>query len=223
MTHEDHALCFPCRGASLYGVLSLPARPGSYGLLIVVGGPQYRIGSHRQFVLLARAFAAAGYPVFRFDYRGMGDSEGDMRGFAEIDQDMQAAIGQFLAAAPSVQQIVVLGLCDGATAAMLYAHQDRRVSGLVLINPWAHTEAGEAKARLKHYYRARLFAPELWRKITSGNFDYRRAARSLFRSVHDALLPANAGGSQPSLPDRLHRACTLFQGEVLLILCGNDL
>lgn len=54
------------------------------GLLMVVGGPQYRVGSHRQFVLLARDLAAAGIPVFPFDYRGMGDSTGQARDFEGI-------------------------------------------------------------------------------------------------------------------------------------------
>ena len=44
----------------------------SRGMLIVVGGPQYRAGSHRQFTLLARDVAATGVPTMRFDYRGMG-------------------------------------------------------------------------------------------------------------------------------------------------------
>ena len=59
----------------------------------MVGGPQYRVGSHRQFTLMARAFAAAGYPVLRFDYRGIGDSEGESRGFErnEIIKNPQTA------------------------------------------------------------------------------------------------------------------------------------
>ena len=44
--------------ARMAGILSLPDAPGPRGVLIVTGGPQYRIGSHRQFVLLARAQAA---------------------------------------------------------------------------------------------------------------------------------------------------------------------
>ena len=44
-------------------------------MVIVVGGPQYRAGSHRQFTLLARHIAAAGYPVLRFDARGCPELE----------------------------------------------------------------------------------------------------------------------------------------------------
>ena len=46
---EERALSFACRGAWLYGILSLPqaASAPARGVLIVVGGPQYRAGSHR--------------------------------------------------------------------------------------------------------------------------------------------------------------------------------
>src|SRR5262245_37346209 len=54
---EDIAVQFDCEGQRLFGILSQPASPGRRGVLIVVGGPQYRAGSHRQFTLLARDLA----------------------------------------------------------------------------------------------------------------------------------------------------------------------
>ncbi len=77
MNFEERALSFSCHDSWLYGILSLPEKVISRGVLIVVGGPQYRVGSHRQFMLLARYLAAHGVPVMRFDCRGKGDSEGD--------------------------------------------------------------------------------------------------------------------------------------------------
>ena len=46
-------------------------------LMMVAGGPQYRIGGHRQLVLWARKFSSQGFPVMRFDFSGMGDSYGE--------------------------------------------------------------------------------------------------------------------------------------------------
>lgn len=67
-------------GFDMLGILTLPA-PGMpmrrIGVVVVVGGAQYRVGSHRQFVRLARRLAAAGHPVLRFDLPGMGDSPGE--------------------------------------------------------------------------------------------------------------------------------------------------
>ena len=71
----------PCAGEELVGVLTLPEEPVHIGVVVIVGGPQYRVGSHRQFVLLARHLAEQGIPTLRFDCRGMGDSSGDQRSF----------------------------------------------------------------------------------------------------------------------------------------------
>jgi dienelactone hydrolase len=62
MNYSESALTFNCADA-LGGVLARPEQPTRRGV-IVVGGPQYRVGSHRQFLQLARALAAEG--VFRF-------------------------------------------------------------------------------------------------------------------------------------------------------------
>src|SRR5690349_24048098 len=56
----------------------------SRGVLLVVGGPQYRVGSHRQFALLCRRLAGRGVPALRFDYRGMGDADGAARTFESV-------------------------------------------------------------------------------------------------------------------------------------------
>jgi exosortase A-associated hydrolase 1 len=231
---EERGVSFACEGCWLYGVLSLPSplAPGvRRGVVLVVGGPQYRVGSHRQFTLLARALAQQGVPVLRFDYRGMGDSEGEMRDFLDVDADLRAAIDAFTAQVPSVQEVVLWGLCDAATAAMLYAHQDKRVAGLVLLNPWARTEEGVARAYLKHYYLSRLLQPGLWRKIARGQFDYRGAVRSFWALAGDAVrrkpaeseAPAAAASAAPSLPERMLNGFSRFHGQTLVIISGADL
>ncbi|MFP5392976.1 MAG: hydrolase 1, exosortase A system-associated, partial [Gammaproteobacteria bacterium] len=204
---NQRALRFRCQDDWLTGVVHLPAAPAVRGVLIVVGGPQYRAGSHRQFTLLARALAQEGIPVMRFDVRGMGDSEGEPRDFTDLQDDLRAAIDAFQAAA-AVQDVVLWGLCDGASAAMLYAAGDARVRGLALLNPWARTESGAARATLKHYYASRLLQPGLWRKIASGQFDVRTALGSLLSLLRSARAPTRAAAQ--SLPDRLRVAVLLY-------------
>ena len=91
-------LSFTCEGAALGG--SLDEAGGSTGLLIVTGGSQARIGSHRMFERLAASVAGAGYPCFRFDRRGVGDSEGEDPGYRESGPDLAAAVRAFRAASP---------------------------------------------------------------------------------------------------------------------------
>lgn len=170
MKHTERAFLFPCAGETLPGIVSLPDQgtPPEVGLLIVVGGPQYRVGSHRLFVKLARHAASQGLAAMRFDYRGMGDATGEMRTFEHIDDDLAAAMGAFRQQVPSLKRIVLWGLCDGASAACMYAARDPHVQGLILLNPWVHTTEGAAETKLRHYYLQRLFSAALWRKLLSG-------------------------------------------------------
>jgi exosortase A-associated hydrolase 1 len=229
MRFEEKALTFACDDAWLYGVASVPETPARRGVLIVVGGPQYRAGSHRQFVLLARQLAASGVPVLRFDYRGMGDSEGDPRDFASVGDDLQAALNEFFAAVPGMADVALWGLCDGASAPLCQPALDPRVTGLILLNPWARTELNIAKTTLKRYYRARLLEAELWRKILQGQFSYARAGQSFAALVGAAFRrdraarPAGDANASPPLPERMCAGLERFSGKVLLIVSGADL
>jgi exosortase A-associated hydrolase 1 len=233
MNFEDQAICFECGKDLLYGVLSMPEKFGSRGVLILVGGGQYRVGSHRQFTLLARYLASNGIPVMRFDFSGMGDSEGERRAFDQVDDEISCALDHFAERVPGMTDAVIWGLCDAASAALFYAHQDARVKGLVLLNPWVRTEAGIAKAYLRHYYLSRIFDSEMWRKVLRGRFDAIRAGRSLWTMLRTVFnrgssrkffwgVTPSDGATMP-LPDRMLDAYMQFSGQVLLILSGNDL
>ncbi|MGF6271999.1 exosortase A-associated hydrolase 1 [Massilia sp. UYP11] len=227
---EERALAFGCGGERLYGILSLPGQAASAtrGVLVVVGGPQYRAGSHRQFTLLARELARDGVPVLRFDYRGMGDSEGAARPFDDVDDDLRAAIDAFMAAVPGLREVVLWGLCDAASAIGIYAARDARVAGLVLLNPWVRTEDGLARATLRHYYRARLKDPAFWKQLLRGGLDWRRSLASLLallRKARGKPMPAAAAGAPAttSLPERMRAGLQDFRGRVLLVIAGADL
>lgn len=234
MIFDEQAVRFSCDGLDLYGIASVPASPAHRGVVILVGGPQYRVGSHRQFTLLSRDLAASGIPTFRFDYRGMGDSEGLIRTFEDVNEDLRAALDAFAEAVPTVTEFVIWGLCDAASAASFYAYRDPRVCGLVLINPWVRTEQGIAKTYLKHYYVRRLLAPEFWTKVVKGRFDYREAGRSLFENLgrvfsgnrqvdNSPLADKSAPPSPRPLPERMLDGLSKFTGRILVILSENDL
>ena len=218
-------------GDRLVAVMSLavdvPA--AACGVVIVVGGPQYRVGSHRQFVLLARALAAAGIPTLRFDYRGMGDSDGRPRSFEEIDDDIAAAITEICNRA-RVSHVVLWGLCDGATASLMYAHRDKRVAGIVAVNPWARTVKGQAKVQLRHYYADRFLQREFWRKLARGQLDLLSSAKS----IRNAFLAAFRGTARPktdlrdesdagrSYLERMDDGWSTLGRPVLFVLSGRD-
>lgn len=152
MSAAERPVVFECKGDRLLGVISLPDKPCSTGVVIVVGGPQYRAGSNRHFVAMARALADAGVAALRFDYRGMEDSDGHIREFGEIQSDVASAVHCLADEVPEIREVILWGLCDGASAALLSAHVDPRVRGLVMLNPWIRTDALQAVTLLRHYY-----------------------------------------------------------------------
>ena len=48
MNHTEVATRLACGEHMLVGVLALPEAPTDTGVVVVMGGPQYRAGSHRQ-------------------------------------------------------------------------------------------------------------------------------------------------------------------------------
>ena len=217
--YTEKAFTFQCAGDALTGIVSSPDKPASRGVLIIVGGPQYRAGSHRQFVLLARDLASHGIPCMRFDCRGMGDSEGEMRNFEDIDEDIQSAVEAFFRQCPGMNEIVLWGLCDAATAAIFHAHKDSRVKGLVLLNPWARTAEGQAKTMVKHYYFSRLTDKAFWKKLFSGKLDFRRSMKDLSGSISDM----KGQRTEASLPERMRAELEKYEGRILLVMSGRDL
>lgn len=229
MSLNEQAFLFDCAGEALPGIIALPHGPSAgCGVLVVVGGPQYRVGSHRQFVLLARHLARNGVPCMRFDYRGMGDASGEARSFEAVGEDIRAALDAFHARVPGLHGVVLWGLCDGASAAAFYAPLDRRVRGLVLLNPWVRTTAGEAGTYLRHYYLRRLFSLAFWKKLAGGGVALGRSLGELGARIAQAR-GKDAGGdgaagsaAEQGLPWRLRRALQTAGLPWLAILSGRD-
>jgi len=226
MTITEQAVMFSCAEKSLLGIFAIPELPRETGVLIVVGGPQYRVGSHRQFLLLSRRLAEAGYPTMRFDFRGMGDSSGDLRDFEAVEIDIGSALDAFFVTCPQINRVVLWGLCDAASASLLYWDnaRDSRISGLVLLNPWIRSEGTLARAHIKHYYGKRLLQVDFWRKLLTGNLGLWQAASGFFRSLKKAhQVSASLERNETlSFQEKMLRGLQTFPGGVLMILSGND-
>lgn len=169
---------FPCAGETLIGTLDASA--GDTGLLILSGGNELRCGAHRGMALLAGELAEAGIPVFRFDRRGVGDSTGANRGYAESAPDLAAAAALFVAEA-GLRRLVAFGNCDAATALALY-HPCAGIDALVLANPWTgDTGPLPAPSAIRARYAAKLKDPREWLRAARGGVDLRKLVRGLRR------------------------------------------
>ncbi len=177
-------VAFPCEDATLIGTVDEAA--GGTGLLIVSGGNEVRCGAHRGMALLAHRLAASGVPVFRFDRRGIGDSEGRNGGYATSTPDIAAALEAFRREQPHLTRVIGFGNCDAATALVLFGHA---LQGLVLANPWLGDEQAELPpAALREHYFRKLRSADTWRNLLHDFGRKVRDLRALFRPVRDQPL-----------------------------------
>lgn len=204
-------IAFPCEGETLVG--SLDEAAGTTGLLIVSGGNEPRMGAHRGMALLAGRVAAAGWPVFRFDRRGVGDSSGENGGWGASAPDIAAAVAIFRAEAPHIQGLAGFGNCDAATALALFGAASG-VDALVLANPWLVEREGDLPppAAIRARYAERLRSPREWRRLLLGGVDIRKLASGLRAIATTSREPILARRFADALSGR----------DATVILAGGD-
>ncbi|KUR79311.1 hydrolase 1, exosortase A system-associated [Novosphingobium sp. Fuku2-ISO-50] len=211
-------IAFSCGPDTLYGMLDCAGAHGMTGLLIVSGGSEIRAGAFGGMAhLAARLAETGGVPVFRFDRRGIGDSDGENGGWQGSQDDIAAALAAFRAALPGMRRVVGFGICDAASALMLYG---AGLDGLVLANPWTLDDAdddaaGHTPGALRRRYLTRLADPRaLWR-LLSGRIDLRKLFRGLGRAVQRSEAPS-------PLVDTLRSGLARFAGPVTLLIAAGD-
>jgi len=220
----ESPIVFPGAGARLLGILHHPPAQilPHCGMVLVVGGPQYRVGSHRLFVTLARRLAADGVAVLRFDCRGQGDSTGPHPGFANIEADIRAAVDCLTRELPALRTLALWGLCDAASAISFYAAKDPRVAGISLVNPWVREGEDFDETLLRHYYGKRILSREFWQRFFAGRVEGGDFVRRLARWIAGKLTLRRIAKTEP-LSERLAFGLSQFSGDLLLILSGQDL
>jgi alpha/beta superfamily hydrolase len=130
----------------MWGVLHLPNSRGPHPVVMMLHGLTGDMtGPHRLFVHAARAFAAQGIAVFRFDMRGSGQSEGEFQEMTLASEvlDAQAAL-EWLIGRPEIDaaRVGVLGLSlGGMVQNMLAGRNPSLVHGLAY---WSAAANGDA-------------------------------------------------------------------------------
>ncbi len=192
------------KGHTLHGILHLPDDPQSMrgvGLVWFSAGQKVRQGAWRMNVAVARRLAASGVPTLRFDYHGIGDSEGeprhgqmvmDLYGFIQsggFSGDAVAA-GQFLTAETGVRSLVFGGLCGGGITGLFAAKALPNVFGHVIVDlpvtisssarqrflennaaELLRSRPGETDTVIELYLK-KITDVEAWRRLLSGESDY---------------------------------------------------
>lgn len=182
MTRAFHP--FECEEQTLAGTLD--QGPLTTGLLIVSGGNEIRSGAHAGMARLAQKIAEKGYPVFRYDRRGIGDSTGTNQGFLETQDDISSAIEQFHKTNPQIEKIVAFGNCDAASALAIFG-ANIAVDMVVLANPWVIESVDTASeaptapppSAIRSRYWERLKNPKSIIDLFTGKIDLRKLVKGL--------------------------------------------
>ncbi|ABC63470.1 hydrolase 1, exosortase A system-associated [Erythrobacter litoralis] len=207
-------LTFNCKGDTLAGTLD--TAPSTTGLLLVSGGNELRSGAFGGQAALAARIAKAGFPVFRYDRRGVGDSEGENKGFERSKSDIHAAREAFQAIVPTLDRIVAFGNCDAASALMLGG--GALCDGLILSNPWTIEDTSDdtpPPEAVRARYAEKLKNPkEIWR-LVSGGVNIRKLVGGLRQASKGRVAPSG-------LAERMRAGIEGFSGPVHILLASED-
>jgi pimeloyl-ACP methyl ester carboxylesterase len=186
-------------GLQLFGMLHLPDGPGhDLAVVLLCPGIKSRVAPHRLYVKWAAHLAEQGYPVLRFDFHGLGDSEGtiaepvmlDLYGSVQrgrfVDDTLSAI--DFLEAEGVAPRVILGGLCGAAITAVLAAHQDPRAAGILAlalpvmlqgsnVDYTSNVTTGELNT-LRGLYVRKLVDWKSWARFFSLKTDYRLLAKS---------------------------------------------
>jgi exosortase A-associated hydrolase 2 len=128
---------FPNGSYNLFGVFhEPPGRSSKSAFVFCHPWGEEKLWAHRVFVSFARALAADGHPVLRFDFMGNGDSDGEF-----TDSTLQTALSDVRCAIAEARRrtggaaISLLGLRLGATIAAMIADETPDAAHLILWAP----------------------------------------------------------------------------------------
>ena len=241
-------------GLRLFGILHMPAEPRrtDVAVLLLSPGVKMRVGPGRLYCTMAERFAEMGLTVLRFDFFGLGDSEGDITEDQLKDVYNHIEVGRFvddtmdamdwMAREHGIRRFVLSGLCGGAITGLLAAQRDARVAGLLALSitpllasrsadPGLYMTSGQA-ADLRRTYFGKLASPKAWLRLLTLRTDFAflwRAMRTASKPGAAAQTTATAEARPPIETDN---ASPLFspaffsmvesERPILMIFGGSD-
>lgn len=143
-------------------------------------------------VYWAESFAECGYPAFRFDLPGLGDSEGDVPGkmleFVSAGgyAPILSAIVKQIVERFRLSGVVIMGLCAGAVTALFTAAVSKDCRGVVLMDPYFFLPQERLKLRDEFSHCV------AWSRLAATGSEIYHRLRHLHLLVRGNRLPRNA-------------------------------
>jgi len=240
------------QGNILHGILHEPDPGTARGacVLLLSPGIKGRVGPHRLYLKIAERLAPLGFHVLRFDYHGLGDSEGAVAEHVLADMYNTIHGGRYandtIAAMDWMQtnyrvgRFVGSGLCGGSISALLTAERDARIECLLGIGlptvleggpeNWAIALSQHQIASIRGSYFGKLADPKSLLRLLSGKSNYSAIAKILRQWLAGPKTAADTATTvQPAAVDRTNpRFASAFVSmlessrAMLLIFSGAD-
>jgi pimeloyl-ACP methyl ester carboxylesterase len=155
-------------------------------IIITNTGANHRVGNHRLCVTMARSWTLRGFRVIRFDRPGMGDSVAPI-GVRENEiyssSGLQSLVSlmDYLSERFNYEKFILAGLCSGGYFSYQAAISDKRVVGLLMINPLTYQWKDGDTVLVPHrqiykstgFYLRSSAQKETWLRLIRGHINWR--------------------------------------------------
>ena len=225
-------------GHQLFGILHQPDRPPATDVAVILLSPgvKMRVGPECLYRRMTDVMVELGIPVLRFDFFGLGDSEGVIEEEFLKDVYNHIEVGRFvddtldamnwMEERYGTKRFVLSGLCGGAITGLLTGSRDSRVAGLLALgitpllasraaDPSLYMSSGQL-THLRRGYIRNLMNPSSWMRLLTMKSDYRALWRSLVQPLKKKLaarkVPAASaeGAAAPAAVPEHDNASPLF-------------
>jgi pimeloyl-ACP methyl ester carboxylesterase len=218
-------------GRKLFGMIHAPdsGKPRTTPIILLSPGIKSRVAPHRLYVKLARQRSSRGFLVLRFDFSGLGDSEGtveepvvaDFYGSVQTGRyvnDTRAAM-DWMEREYKISRFVLAGLCGGAITGLLTGARDQRVDALIgfgipvildstQLDSTRYLTSGELN-EWRNGYLSKLTNLKSWIRVLTFKTNY-RVLLEAFGGLQRAKEVAAAPACMPGKTDQVGNFNPLF-------------
>jgi len=163
------------------------------GVFLLNPGVLPRAATGNTAVYWADSLARRGYPSFRFDFPGLGDSDGELPqevidfqtlvnegGHASILSRLVSGLVERF----NLRGMVVLGHCAGAVSAIHAAVSNTSIKGLILLDPYFHVQQKIGRRSVLSQWKQQHMRTLESEPDGSGAGDRHRLRAALYSGIH---------------------------------------
>lgn len=193
---------------NIAGTLHLPDNSDNTPLIILCHGFTGHKNCYREFVDISRDLCNEGFAVYRFDFRGSGESTKDFQEQTHTTmlEDLEAVVSEFEENDETGDEIFLIGHSQGGFISKLFASENNdRIQGLIswmgraydIEDWWADRYCKEVKKRGFIYANGVKITEEYYQDSKKysieESFDNIEVPVQLIYGTHDYTVPLDEG------------------------------